>query len=357
LKSSENHLLIFRTLILVGGVSLLLNSCTHVEHDANNARTLKGAGDAAFRKGDYATAKAEYEKALPAARSAGGRELTMLLYSLGDACRRAGDIEQAAQYYRDEIDAAGKSANPEDAIGAWDALYGMYYKAGNFAQAEEAARAELAAVDKYVHDQKDPRVELALSNVIGVACRNGVCKDETELFTRLYENRSARYGATATNTCTARQMLAESYMHKQKYAQAAALYKENVDAFAKVAPNMVPDVSVVYARALMKAGKPKDALAAVANVNGAVGGDAVKLWALRGDAYTAMGDQAKALDAYARMARLGEETWGAKDQQLANYLVRYSEALKRSGRKRDAAALDKQIESVYKDGATGMPAH
>lgn len=351
MKSSEKRLVNVRMLILVGGVGVLLNCCAHVERGTESP---KAAGDAAFRKGDYATAKAQYEKALQATLSGGGdvkagTDLTSLYFALGDTCRRMGKGDEAVGYHKKEVEEAAKSAAPEDQIASLDAIYGIQYKAGKYAEAEEAARAELAAVDKYLKPD-DPRVELALSNVIAVACRSGVCKDETELFTRLYDRRVARYGATATSTCAARQMLAESYSHKNKYAKAAELYKANLDAYTKTAPNMVPEVSGVYARALLKAGRPAEALAAVAAVKDASGGGAVKLWALRGDAYDALGRRADALAAYAQMAKIGEETWGARDEQLANYLVRYSEQLKKAERKAEAAALDKRIANIYKEG-------
>lgn len=346
-------------MILVGGLGLLLNCCSHTDH---SDQSFKREGDDAFRKRDYVTAKTLYEKALQGAISGGNsgagtaHDLTMLYFALADTSRRMGNLDDAVKYHKAEIETAAKS-NPEDAIASWDALYGIYYKGAQFAQAEEAARAELAAVDKYLKPG-DPRIELAVSNVIAVACRSGTCKDETELFTRLYQIRLPRYGPTATTTCAARQMLAESYMHKGKYAEAAELYKQNVDAYSKTAPNMVPDVTVVYAGALMKADKPREALAAVASLNSAVGAEGVKLWALRGDAYAKLGKNADALAAYGQMKILAQQTWGAKDEQFANYMVRYAELLKRTGRTREAAALDRTIESVYKDGrAANSSAH
>lgn len=236
-------------------------------------------------------------------------------------------------------------------IAALNQQYHECYKAKKYGECEVIARKALAKAEE-AYGLNDVRVEPEIANVIGVACLNGTCKDESELLGRLLALRTRKYGEFAQETIAARQMVAEGMLHRRKYAEAAELYKINLDYHKSKSPDLVAPVAITYARALYKAGKTEAALAALDELKKVAGHDEVKLLGLKAQIYDETGRKKEAGKLYEEMAGAAQKTFGAKEPITADYLVRYSEYLKKNGRAKEAAALDAKIASIYKDGAS-----
>lgn len=246
-----------------------------------------------------------------------------------------------------EVSETGSGAE----IVALNQQYIEYYKAKKYGECEVTARKALAMAEQ-TYGMNDVRVEPEIANVIGVACLNGVCKDESELLGRLLALRTKKYGEFAQETIAARQMAAEGMLHRRKYAEAAELYKINLDVYKSKSPDLVVPVTITYARTLYKAGKTDAALAALEELKKVGGHDQVKLLALKAQIYDETGRKKEAGKLYEEMAAAAQKAFGLKEPLTADYLVRYSEFLKKNGRAKEAAVLDVKIASIYKDGAS-----
>jgi tetratricopeptide (TPR) repeat protein len=340
------------TLILSLAVGAILSGCS--PHGDSEWGELIKKGDAAFAAGQFGAARENYDSALASLDKTDGdsKERTNVLNKVAHAAQAQGNISQAESIYNQAVTQAehdfGKDCEQE--LVPLEGLRRLYEKTKDNQKNQDTATRILAISDK-VLKPNDIRVENAISNLIGVECLNGVCKNDTGLLDRLLDVRTKRYGPDAQVTITARQMAAEGKLHHKDYLGAASLYKMNAESYAKHHSGLVTAATVQYAVALHRAGKNAEAYAALKPIMDKPPVEKqryVSALATYGEVCGDLNKKDEAQKAFTTMSAEARKAYGDNSETLAAYLVRWSEFLKKAGRTQQAADLDKTIATIYK---------
>lgn len=349
--SSSNSFALLIGIFLIAGCSRTSNT------DHANWRQLADKGEAALSAGRFIESGDYFKQALAGLEQEqpDSKERPGLLTKLAYSRAESGNITEAETIYKQALEANEKAYGPDclQEIGTLERMRETAKKQKQMERCEQLARKVLQIEDKRL-SPNDRRIEFAVANVIGLACANGVCKDETGLLDRLLEIRRRKYGPDTQNVIAARIMAAEAKGHHGQHLEAASLYKENIEAYSHSAPGMVPVAMQLYANSLNRAGKSREALSIMkASLKAQKQQDRdetefIPAYCVLGDIESELGNRVEAERAYAQMEKIFDKAGAGRTESAADYLVRYAEFLKKIGKRDQAAKLDAKIASIYK---------
>lgn len=279
-----------------------------------------------------------------------------LLICLGDTCLQDHKLAEAEDAYGEALAIYKRRIGP-DCVELAMPLLGLekvYERKQKFSQAEASARQALAVLDAHV-GAGDPRVETAINSVLGVACRNGRCQDEVELYDRLVQVRAKKLGADHAFTIAARQMLAEAYVHKKNYRKAIELLEANVASARKTGAHGLPMALTNLGSALEISGEAKAALPLVEEaerIQAASPGSyfpqqLLATLRLKAQLLFDLGHYSEAADTNKLLLSRAKTMLDPRNPVLADYYVALADSLKKIGRNADAQAAQKEAERLY----------
>lgn len=331
----------------------ILTGCQSAEKWRESARNA----DSAFKQHQYDKCQTAIELAFTqlGSGSQNGKERFDLLVLSGNSYVEDGKYDQAANAFQQALTLGETLYGPQSVrlSPALDGLRGARFRQKKYELAESFAR-RLLSVQEAAYGANDPRVEPALSAVISASCISGKCADETDLLQRLLQIREKMLGPDHKHTFVARQLVAESYVHRRQYDKALALYEENLQSARRANSSLVAGALINIGRVCQSQKHYRQAqeklqqaltLQQLSGNKSAISGTLIAI----ADVYKDEGKLEPAIRTYKEALEMAEKIPHKDQSVLTKYLEGYADALKKAGKQAQANQVQQQIDRIAEE--------
>lgn len=355
--SSKRYLIRWITTTVV--ISIFFSGCTGEQPSGNRAPAADSAtfrnwqevqkqAEQAASKRDWVQAESLYTKVVSLTAADQKAHIEALL-ALGDVLIKANKLDASEKTMNDALEQA-RSVSPAnmDAARALVSLAQVYRSNKKFVESEKAAREALAIAEKNAKSLDEVTLDPYVSRVLGVACLNGTCKDESLLTERLYTMRKKNFGEDDARTQAARQMFAELKEHHKLWAEAESLYNENLMSIGRTRWQALDTARLNLARVYIPQKKYQAAGDLIETVLSSHPDDQIRLSALQTEVQLLAGQGRKQEAAKACRERLAllRSSLGEKNESLAHAYFEYADLLREAGKAAAAKEADRQGSAI-----------